>query len=614
MHIKNARRIIVESLEGRRKPTAHDIEYNMDETDRDILQYLQSRHSWFTEDMYELVMDRLEKEHHFLQRIAITKISDGDDLSEECNICGGKETEDDNFLVFCDGCNIAVHQSCYGVPHIPEGSWLCRPCLLSPKKVISCILCSSLGGAYKRTRNGFWCHVICGLLIPGARFENVSLVEPVDIDDVHRSQHHCTECGFKKGGVANCAYYGCRRYYHATCAVESQKYIDIANGILFCTEHDPKKKAELAMTRSPDSNYPVLENPPVLHNYVPLWQPQRRVHLEIENVPVKISDYVVNRIAERDLPNIKSSASCIKDMFAAWQARKKDRTIIKRLRIDSPSDEFNHWGKRVFTENPAIARESNILHAILKLPEEIVLPAAEKYLYNICAVTTHRIVNSYKLAENIADTTSKHILDMESNRISLISKFIKGYNQIQSLHNALTAADRHSLFKEQITDDIAPGYSSIIRTPVSLDLIKQRISKLKYKSFADTVKDVELLINNAYTYNGRDSFIGIETAHIEEKLRQYTVKENEIILARILPNPYMPYKVIRTDLEAILDAVEVQEILTKETHLIERDRLIIVDSSENIMERLCELNRLTGISLSQEKEQTNSVKAAGNFK
>ena len=81
-------------------------------------------------------------------------------------------------MVFCDQCNICVHQACYGITHIPAGQWLCRTCSLGTQP--KCELCPNRGGAMKSTKSGQkWAHVSCALWIPEVSIGCVEKMEPI---------------------------------------------------------------------------------------------------------------------------------------------------------------------------------------------------------------------------------------------------------------------------------------------------------------------------------------------------------------------------------------------------------------------------------------------------
>ena len=44
----------------------------------------------------------------------------------DAQVCGGGHSEQPNEIVFCERCDVAVHQECYAVPSIPEGA--CARC------------------------------------------------------------------------------------------------------------------------------------------------------------------------------------------------------------------------------------------------------------------------------------------------------------------------------------------------------------------------------------------------------------------------------------------------------------------------------------------------------
>lgn len=55
-----------------------------------------------------------------------------EDDDEVCVICSKPDSKAPNRILFCDGCDMAVHQKCYDVPKVPHGDWFCRDCSKEP--------------------------------------------------------------------------------------------------------------------------------------------------------------------------------------------------------------------------------------------------------------------------------------------------------------------------------------------------------------------------------------------------------------------------------------------------------------------------------------------------
>ncbi|CDU24278.1 related to Peregrin (Bromodomain and PHD finger-containing protein 1) [Sporisorium scitamineum] len=241
----------VEPIEGDLKK---QVEYDMDEQDQewlDALNYERRKDGLDTisYEVFEIILDQLEKEWFDLMKRVPPKArhgtgadptahggdaadSDSDDGEDsKCAICDDGECENSNAIVFCDGCNLAVHQDCYGIPYIPEGQWLCRKCTVSPDRAVSCILCPHEGGAFKQTTTGKWAHLLCAMWIPETGVSNPVYMEPIDsVERIPKARWklQCYLCRYRMGACIQCDNRSCFTAFHVTCARKA--------GLLFRTE------------------------------------------------------------------------------------------------------------------------------------------------------------------------------------------------------------------------------------------------------------------------------------------------------------------------------------------------------------------------------------------
>ncbi|TNM85213.1 hypothetical protein fugu_009391 [Takifugu bimaculatus] len=139
-----------------------------------------------------------------------------------CDVCRSPEGEDGNEMVFCDKCNVCVHQACYGILKVPRGNWLCRTCALGVQP--KCLLCPKRGGALKPTRSGTkWVHVSCALWIPEVSIGCPEKMEPITkVSHIPASRWalSCSLCREHTGTCIQCSMPSCIVAFHVTCAFD----------------------------------------------------------------------------------------------------------------------------------------------------------------------------------------------------------------------------------------------------------------------------------------------------------------------------------------------------------------------------------------------------------
>ncbi|XP_075756511.1 E3 ubiquitin-protein ligase Jade-2 isoform X5 [Pelodiscus sinensis] len=335
----------------------------------------------------ERVLEELETMCYENMNIAIeTEEGLGIEYDEDvvCDVCRSPEGEDGNEMVFCDKCNVCVHQACYGILKVPIGNWLCRTCALGVQP--KCLLCPKRGGALKPTRSGTkWVHVSCALWIPEVSIGCPEKMEPITkISHIPASRWalSCSLCKECTGTCIQCSMPSCITAFHVTCAFDhnlDMRTILAENDEVkfksFCLEHSS------GATKPPDEARAEADQAQLDLEKVTLRK-QKLQQLEEDFYElVKPSEVAENLDLTESLVDfiyqywkLKRKANCNKPLLTPKTdevdnlAQQEQDVLYRRLKL------FTHLRQdleRVRNLCYMVTRREKMKHSICKLQEQI---------------------------------------------------------------------------------------------------------------------------------------------------------------------------------------------------------------------------------------------------
>ncbi|CAI4228208.1 unnamed protein product [Auanema sp. JU1783] len=475
------------------EPSAADydamIEYVCDEEDGFWLELINEKRKRkrlkpYTTDVVEQVIDRLEKESVFEVRGPNSMMPGSSmDTDDACCICGDGDVNNANQIIYCDMCNIAVHQECYGVPYIPEGQWLCRRCKLSPSTSVNCCLCPNSGGAYKQTSDGRWAHVICAIWLNEVHFGNAVFLEPIEGAEnslKRRAKLKCLVCRNKMGACLQCSTRSCLKAFHVTCAQQSGMSMRVTakpdandpDGLdvqrfVYCHLHTENDRE---CGGNPHSRKKRMDDA--------IRNARRHMAVKTHNGPTvnmpKITFEAIEKIA---------NAVCIdiSDIVQFWYMKRQSRCgvpLIKRLQI-------NQKVSRVSISHEDMDDEDRYL--------------AQRYQKMRRGLETGRLLCEQIKKREIHKRN--HILASRD-----IYKYVSSplYSIINHTIKALRHRDKMKVFLEPVLN--VPGYESIIKKPMDLATMQKKADEFRYANMNEFRNDFNQMMDNCRKFNHLNSW------------------------------------------------------------------------------------------------------------
>ncbi|XP_075713330.1 bromodomain-containing protein 1 isoform X2 [Rhinoderma darwinii] len=493
-----------------------EVEYDMDEEDYAWLEIINEKRksdgfSVVSQDIFEFLMDRFEKESYFENQ----KQGDQQSLIDEdavCCICMDGECQNSNVILFCDMCNLAVHQECYGVPYIPEGQWLCRHCLQSRNTSIECVLCPNRGGAFKKTDDDRWGHVVCALWIPEVGFANTVFIEPIDgVRNIPpaRWKLTCYLCKKKAvGACIQCHKANCYTAFHVTCAQKAGLYMKMepvkevtVSGTTFsvkktayCDAHTPSGcvRRPLNIYEEPESKNGICRKGTDMSTRS---STKMRKKAKKTKKAVNETCTVVPTVSVPDIPpqrinkiinqvSIQRKKQFVERVQSYWLLKRLSRNGIPLLRrLQSSLQSQRHIQQREDDEE------------VQSLKKKL------KYWQRL----RHDLERARLLIELIRKREKLKREQVKVEQVAMELQLTPLTVLLRSLLEQLQEKDPAHIFAQPVNLSEVPDYLDHIKHPMDFSTMKKRLEEQRYKNLNAFEEDFNLIIENCMKYNAKDT-------------------------------------------------------------------------------------------------------------
>ncbi|XP_005286145.1 bromodomain-containing protein 1 isoform X3 [Chrysemys picta bellii] len=495
----------------------NEVEYDMDEEDYAWLEIINEKRksdgvSVVSQNMFEFLMDRFEKESYCENQ----KQGDHQSLIDEdavCCICMDGECQNSNVILFCDMCNLAVHQECYGVPYIPEGQWLCRRCLQSHSRPVDCVLCPNKGGAFKKTDDDRWGHVVCALWIPEVGFANTVFIEPIDgVRNIPPARWKLTCYLCKQKGVGACIQChkaNCYTAFHVTCAQKAGLYMKMepvkeltGSGTTFSV-----KKTAYCDVHTPPG---CIRRPLNIYGEVDV---KNGVCRKEGSVRTARSTSKVRKKAKKAKKSVVEPCTAMPTVSAPYIPPQRLNKIMNQVAIQRKKQfverVHSYWLLKRLSRNgvPLLRRLQSSLQSQRNIQQreddEEMQALKEKLKY--WQRLRHDLERARLLIELIRKREKLKREQIKVEQVAMELQLTPFTVLLRSVLDQLQEKDSARIFTQPVNLKEVPDYLDHIKHPMDLSTMRKRLDSQGYKNLNEFEEDFNLIIDNCMKYNAKDT-------------------------------------------------------------------------------------------------------------